>query len=126
MNPARTTAARTTGRPSHRLPGALPGSAAALVAAALLATAGAAPAPASAAARCRAKVYPRDPLYLTSARGLSCASALREQRRYAWNGVRVSFRTRGGYRCGPAGRGSIGFRIRCVKRSRSYTLEIAD
>lgn len=85
-----------------------------------------APVPASAATvRCKTMVYKHGPVYVTSARGLSCAAAAREQRRYPWTG-KGTFRTPGGYRCQPSGRGAVGYQIRCVKGSRAYRIEFAD
>ena len=82
--------------------------------------------PASAAVvQCKARVYTNGPVYVTSARGLTCALAAREQRRYKWTG-KNTFQTPGGYRCAPSGRGTVGYQIRCVKGSRAYRIEFAD
>jgi hypothetical protein len=101
---------------------------AALVAAAVAAvTAGTASA---AVVQCKTKVYANSPIYVTSASGISCAAAAKEQRRYTWTG-KNTFRTPSGYRCKPSGRGKVGYQIRCVLRSEThapwaYRIEFAD
>ena len=70
-------------------------------------------------------VYKQGPVYVTSARGLTCAAAAREQRRYAWT-AKNTFRTPGGYSCRPSGRGKVGYQIRCVNGPRAYRIEFAD
>ena len=79
----------------------------------------------AATVRCKTTVYKNGPVYVTSARGLTCAAAAKEQRRYPWSG-RNTFRTPGGYTCQPSGRGAIGYQIRCVKGSLAYRVEFAD
>jgi hypothetical protein len=79
---------------------------------------------------CKAKVYPTGPVYVTSARGISCATAAKEQRRVKWTG-KNTFTTPAGYKCAPSGRGKIGYRIRCVLQSEThdpwvYRIEFAD
>lgn len=76
--------------------------------------------------KCKTKVYGGDsPVFVTSARGLTCTAAAREQKRYKWTG-RNTFRTPGGYSCTPSGQGAVGYQIRCVKRTRAYRIEFAD
>lgn len=79
----------------------------------------------AATVRCKTVVYKNGPVYVTSARGLTCAAAASEQQRYRWNG-KNAFRTPGGYACQPSGRGTVGYQIRCVKGSRAYRIEFAD
>lgn len=74
---------------------------------------------------CKTRVYTDGPVYVTSSRGLTCASAAREQRRYRWTG-KNTFRTPGGYRCTPAGRSETGYQIRCVKGARAYRIDFVD
>jgi hypothetical protein len=76
---------------------------------------------------CKTLVYKnrRPEVYVTSARGLSCAAAAKEQRRYAWTGKNV-FRTPGGFVCKGIGRGEVGYQLRCVKKARAYRLEFVD
>jgi hypothetical protein len=78
-------------------------------------------------AQCKTRVYgPADsPVFVTSARGLTCTAAAAQQRRYAWTG-KNTFRTPGGYRCAPSGRGRVGYQIRCVKGVRAYRIEFND
>jgi hypothetical protein len=75
--------------------------------------------------RCKAQVYKNGPVYVTSAAGLTCAAAAKEQRRYKWTG-KNTFRTPGGYSCKPSGRGAVGYQIRCAKGSQAYRIEFAD
>jgi len=79
---------------------------------------------------CKKKVYANSPIYVTSASGISCAAAAKEQRRYKWTG-KNTFRTPSGYRCKPSGRGKVGYQIRCVLQSEThapwvYRIEFAD
>ena len=76
--------------------------------------------------KCQTQVYPgATPVFVTSARGLTCKAAAREQRRYQWTGEN-RFTTPGGYRCAPSGRGAIGYQLRCAKGSRAYRIEFDD
>lgn len=77
--------------------------------------------------QCKSRVYPgaNSPVYVTSVRGLTCTAAVREQRRYKWTGNNT-FRTPGGYRCAPSGRGKVGYQIRCTKSTRAYRIEFED
>jgi hypothetical protein len=95
--------------------------------ASLLTAALAVPAGAATVTKCKTKVYTgNSPVYVTSARGLTCTRAAREQRRYKWTGENT-FRTPGGYACRPSGqRGVIGYQIRCTKGTRAYRIEFAD
>ena len=79
----------------------------------------------AATVQCKTLVYKQGPVYVTSARGLTCTAAAREQRRYAWTG-KNTFRTPGGYSCRPSGRGKVGYQIRCVNGARAYRIEFAD
>jgi hypothetical protein len=97
---------------------------------ALVATASSVGSAAAAVVTCKTKVYKNGPVVVTSASGISCAAAAREQRRYAWTG-KNTFTTPGGYRCRPSGRGKVGYQIRCVLVSetqapRAYRIEFAD
>ena len=76
---------------------------------------------------CQTRVYPgaNTPVFVTSARGLTCRAAATEQRRYKWTG-KNRFTTPGGYKCAPSGRGAIGYQLRCVKGSRAYRIEFED
>ena len=75
---------------------------------------------------CDTRVYPGDtPVFVTSARNLTCRAAARQQRRHRWTGAN-RFTTPGGYRCAPSGRGAIGYQLRCVKGSRAYRIEFED
>jgi len=79
----------------------------------------------AATVQCKTKVYKNGPVYVTSARGMTCAAAAKEQRRYAWTG-KNTFRTPGGFACRPSGRGTVGYQIRCAKGSLAYRIEFAD
>jgi hypothetical protein len=82
--------------------------------------------PASAATvQCKVDVYKNQTIYVTSARGMTCAAAAREQRRYTWTG-KNTFRTPGGFSCKPSGRGKLGYQIRCTKGSSAYRIEFID
>ncbi len=83
-------------------------------------------APAGSVVRCNTRVYKNGPVYVTSARNLTCGAAAREQRRYKWTGKNTSFRTPGGYRCAPFGRGAVGYQIRCANGVRAYRIEFPD
>jgi hypothetical protein len=79
---------------------------------------------------CKTKVYPTGPVYVTSASGISCATAAKEQRQVKWTG-KNTFTTPAGYKCKPSGRGKIGYQIRCVLQSEThapwvYRIEFAD
>jgi hypothetical protein len=74
---------------------------------------------------CKTRVYAGGPVYVTSARNLTCRQAKRQQARDKWTG-KNSFTTPGGYRCGPSGRGAVGYQIRCVKASKIYRIEFQD
>lgn len=74
---------------------------------------------------CKTLVYKHGPVYVTSARGMSCAAAAKEQRRYKWTG-KNTFRTPGGFNCTPSGRGATGYQMRCVKSSLAYRIEFAE
>lgn len=79
---------------------------------------------------CKTKVYANGPVFVTSASGISCAAAAKEQRRYKWTG-KNTFKTPSGYRCKPSGRGMVGYQIRCVLDSEThapwvYRIEFAD
>jgi PKD domain len=76
--------------------------------------------------QCMTQVYKNGPVYVTSARNLTCGAAAREQRRYKWTGENTSFRTPGGYRCAPFGGGAVVYQIRCTKGVRAYRIEFAD
>lgn len=93
----------------------------------LLTAALAVPAGAATVTKCKTKVYSgTNPVVVTSARGLTCARAAREQRRYKWTGENT-FRTPGGYACKPSGQqGAIGYQIRCTKGTRAYRIEFPD
>ena len=94
----------------------------ALLAASFAAT----PASAASVKQCNTKVYAgKNPVVVTTARGLTCTAAAREQRRYKWTG-KNTFVTPGGYSCKPSGRGKVGYQIRCVKGTRAYRIEFAD
>jgi hypothetical protein len=77
--------------------------------------------------KCQTRVYPgaNTPVFVTSARGLTCKAAAREQRRYQWTGEN-RLATPGGYGCVPSGRGTIGDQLRRVKGSRAYRIEFED
>ena len=84
----------------------------------------------AAVVQCKTKVYTQAPVFVTSARGLSCAAAAKEQRRYRWTGNNT-FTTPGGYKCKPSGRGKTGYQMRCVLESEThapwvYRIEFAD
>jgi hypothetical protein len=102
--------------------------AALVVAAVAVATAGTASAT---VVQCKTKVYSANsPIFVTSASGISCAAAAKEQRRVKWTG-KNTFRTPSGYRCKPSGRGKVGYQIRCVLQSEThapwaYRIEFAD
>ena len=83
------------------------------------------PRSASSVATCNTRVYANGPVYVTSARNLTCRQAKREQARYTWTGGN-RFTTPGGYRCQPSGRGATGYQIRCVKGARAYRIEFED
>lgn len=77
---------------------------------------------------CATLVYPLGTgpeVYVTSARGLTCGAAAREQRRTPWTGNRV-YRTKGGYVCRAIGRGELGYQSRCVKGPRAFRIEFLD
>lgn len=76
---------------------------------------------------CKTRVYSgaNSPVFVTSARNLTCIAAARQQRRYTWTG-KNTFTTPGGYRCKPSGRGTIGYQIRCVKGTQAYRIEFED
>ena len=100
--------------------------AAAVAAVAATASAPAAPVAApSSVAQCHTLVYKSGPVFVTSARNLTCLAAKREQARYKWTG-KNTFRTPGGYSCKPSGRGAIGYQIRCAKGTKAYRIEFAD
>jgi hypothetical protein len=85
---------------------------------------------AAAVVLCKTKVYPGAPVYVTSARGISCAAAAKEQRKVRWTG-RNRFTTPAGYVCAPSGRGKVGYQIRCELDSEThdpwvYRIEFAD
>lgn len=84
----------------------------------------------AAVVQCKTKVYANGPVFVTSARGLTCAAAAKEQRRYKWTG-KNTFVTPSGYKCKPSGRGKIGYQIRCELVSEThapwvYRIEFAD
>lgn len=76
---------------------------------------------------CQTRVYrgANTPVFVTSARNLTCRAGAREQRRYKWTG-KNRFTTPGGYKCSPSGRGKVGYQIRCVKGQRAYRIEFSD
>jgi hypothetical protein len=71
------------------------------------------------------KVYPNGPVFVTSARNMTCAAAKREQARYKWTG-KNRFTTPGRFTCRPSGRGSVGYRICCVKDVEGHRIEFQD
>ncbi len=72
---------------------------------------------------CAKRVYgPNTPIYITSARNMTCKAAKRAQKKYKWTGENT-FTTPGGFRCKPSGRGEIGYQIRCTKRAKAYRIE---
>lgn len=81
--------------------------------------------PTGSVVQCKTQVYKNGPVYVTSVRNLTCEAARREQRRYKWTGESTSFRTPGGYRCTPSGRGVVGYQIRCTQGVRVYRIELA-
>ena len=86
---------------------------------------GPAAAPAASVVACNASVYPNGPVFVTSARTMTCRAAKREQARYRWTG-KNRFTTPGGFTCRPSGRGAIGYQIRCVRGSKAYRIEFSD
>ena len=98
--------------------------AAAFIAAALLTVAASPVSAADDVVRpCALRVYgPNTPVYVTSARNMTCKAAKRAQKTYKWTG-KNTFTTPSGFRCTPSGRGEIGYQLRCTKRAKAYRLE---
>ena len=79
---------------------------------------------------CKTRVYANGPVYVTSASGISCATAAKEQRKVKWTG-KNTFTTPAGYKCKPSRRGKVDYQIRCVLESEThapwvYRIEFAD